>query len=96
MPVIKSAKKKARQAKKHLERNKGVRTQIKTFMKKIQVLSKTDNAGAKKLLPQAYKVIDQACKKNIIHRNTASRKKSLVARTVAQGSSSSKRETAKA
>jgi len=85
MPVIKSAKKKARQAIKHEERNKAVRTRVKTYMKKILVLSKTDVEAAKKLLPEAYSVIDTACKKHLLHRNNADRKKSLMARQVAGG-----------
>lgn len=85
MPVTKSAKKKARQALAHFERNKGIRTQLKTYVKKVLVLSKTDLDGAKKLLPLAYSVIDTASKKNIIHDNTAARKKSLLARAVAHG-----------
>jgi len=86
MPVIKSAKKKARQAHRHEERNKALRTRVKTFMKKIQVLSKANVEEAKKLLPEAYSVMDTACKKHIIHRNNAARKKSLLARAVAAGS----------
>ena len=85
MPVIKSAKKKARQAKVHEARNQATRTRIKTFMKKIMVLSKTDVEQARKLLPEAYSVVDTACKKHLLHRNNADRKKSLLARQVAAG-----------
>jgi small subunit ribosomal protein S20 len=85
MPVTRSAKKKARQAIVRTERNKGWRTKLKTFMKKVQVLSKTNVEDAKKLLPEAYSVIDTACKKNLIHKNNAARKKSLLARVVARG-----------
>lgn len=85
MPVIKSAKKKARQAKKNFERNKAMRSQVKTYIKKILVLSKTNVSEAQKLLPTAYSVLDTASKKNIIHDNTAARKKSLLARVVARG-----------
>jgi len=85
MPLIKSAKKKARQAKKHEERNKGMRTKVKTYLKKIMVLSKTDTEAAKKLLPEAYSVIDTACKKHLLHPNNAARKKSLMARMVGRG-----------
>jgi small subunit ribosomal protein S20 len=85
MPVIKSAKKKARQAIRHQERNQATRTKVKTFVKKVLTLSKTNLEEAKKLLPEAYSVIDTAQKKNILHRNNAARKKSLLARTVAKG-----------
>jgi small subunit ribosomal protein S20 len=95
MPIIKSAKKKARQAKRHEERNKATRSRVKTFIKKIMILSKTDPAGAKKLLPEAYSVMDTACKKHMLHKNNADRKKSLLARTVAraqEGKESDKKE----
>ena len=85
MPVIKSAKKKARQARRHEVRNQAMRTRVKTYLKKIAVLSKTDVEQAKKLLPEAYSVIDTACKKHLLHRNNADRKKSLMARQVAGG-----------
>lgn len=85
MPIIKSAKKKARQAAAHLERNKGMRTKLKTYVKKVLVLSRTNLAEAQKLLPVAYSVIDTASKKHIIHANNAARKKSLLARAVAHG-----------
>lgn len=85
MPVIKSAKKKARQAITHRERNQATNTKVKTFVKKVVTLSKTNVEEAKKLLPEAYKVIDTASKKHVLHRNTADRKKSLLARAVAAG-----------
>ena len=85
MPVIKSAKKKARQALTHRERNQATRTKVKTFIKKVVTLSKSNVEEAKKLLPEAYSVIDTASKKNVLHRNNASRKKSLLARIVASG-----------
>ena len=85
MPIIKSAKKKVRQAKRHFERNKATRTMVKTYIKKIVTLAKTNQEDAKKLLPKAYKIIDTASKKNILHKNNAARKKSLLARVVARG-----------
>lgn len=87
MPVIKSAKKKARQAIRHEIRNQAWRTKLKTFYKKIQVLSKTKPEEAVKLLPEAFSVVDTACKKHLIHKNNAARKKSFLARTVAAATS---------
>lgn len=89
MPIIKSAKKKARQAKRHFERNKATRTMVKTYIKKVVTLAKTSQEEAKKLLPKAYKIIDTASKKNILHKNNAARKKSLLARVVARSSAGS-------
>ena len=84
MPVIQSAKKKARQAIKHEERNKGTRTKVKTFMKKVDTLAKTNLEEAKKVLPMAYSVLDTAAKKHMLHKNNAARKKSLLARIIAK------------
>ncbi len=85
MPVIRSAKKKARQAVKREERNQGTRTKVKTFVKKVLVLSKTKAEEAQKLLPEAFSVIDTAAKKNLLHKNNAARKKALLSRAVNQG-----------
>lgn len=82
MPIIKSAKKKARQAVTHYARNQATRTRVKTYMKKVLTLSKSKPDEAKKLLTEAYSVIDTAAKKNILHANNAARKKSRLARAV--------------
>jgi small subunit ribosomal protein S20 len=37
---------------------------------------------AEKMLPETYKAIDMAAKINILHKNTAARKKSAMARLV--------------
>ncbi len=96
MPVIKSAKKKARQALAHEERNKGTRTKVKTFIKKIMEKSKTNQEEARKLLPEAFSVLDTAAKKHLMHKNTAARRKSLLARTVEKGATPKKEATPKA
>ena len=58
---------------------------VKTYMKKVTELSKTDKEQAQKLLPAAYKILDTAAKKHILHKNNISRKKSLLARVIANG-----------
>lgn len=79
-----------RQAIRRTERNKGTRTRVKTFMKKVLELSKSDAAQAEKLLPEAYKHIDTAAKKNQMHKKTAARRKSRLARTVAAAKNTKK------
>lgn len=85
MPIIKSAKKKLRQDIKRTKRNK----QYETAYKKIIGQLKKDKKGlpalgqgekAKGLLQKAYSAIDKAVKKRVIHKNKASRLKSMVAR----------------
>lgn len=61
------------------ERRKPVKTLMKTMVKKAETL-----AESKKMTPEAlsaaYKAIDTAAKKGIIHHRTASRRKSAIDR----------------
>lgn len=85
MPLIKSAKKQMRQNVKHRLRNYRVRDELKFTLKGVLSTIKDDTkSDAEKVLKQAYKVIDTAAKKNILHPNTAAHKKSNMARLVAQ------------
>lgn len=77
MPNIKSAKKRVKVIEAKTLRNQMIKSQLKTYIKKFELLadqSKKDEAL------QAYKVavkkLDQAVCKGIMHKNTASRKKS--------------------
>ena len=80
MPVIKSAKKQMIQSRKRRARNVPVKTQLKTTYKKALTLIKEGKVDeAKKYLSVAYKVIDMAAKKNLIHDKNADRKKSRIA-----------------
>lgn len=84
MPLTKSAVKRAKQAITRHTRLLPYKTIMKTMMKKLADATKAGKKDeAIKLLPQVYKSIDMAAKKNIIHVNTAARKKSLAARMVA-------------
>ena len=82
MPHTKSAKKNMRKAEKRRIANKvakkSIKKQIKTFMAAaegpIDALRTEYNVTAKRL--------DQAAAKKIIHRNTAARKKSQLARMI--------------
>ena len=84
MPITSSAIKAARQNVKRRERRQPFNTRMKTAMRSFSDLVKEKKIEeAKKLMPAVYKAIDTATKKNIIHRNNAARKKSLLARMVA-------------
>lgn len=81
MPIIKSAIKRMKQNEVRRARRKPVKTYMKTMMKKLTDLhkeGKTDEVT--KLLPEAYKAIDMAAKRNIIHKNNAARKKAKMAK----------------
>jgi small subunit ribosomal protein S20 len=84
MAHTKSAKKNYRKSEKRRLWNKARAAEMKTWVKKVQAAvgeKKLDEA--KSLLPIAAQKIDKAAKRNVIHRNTASRKKSQLARSVA-------------
>ncbi|MBN1494801.1 30S ribosomal protein S20 [Candidatus Peregrinibacteria bacterium] len=83
MPIIKSAKKKVRQAEKHRIRNLSLKTEMKTYIKKfLKAVKDGQKEDAVKLMPKVYKLIDTSAKKHIIHRRNADNKKSLLARNL--------------
>jgi len=84
MPIIKSAIKRVRQSEKRRQRNLTVQRKYKVLVKEFETLidgGKT--AEAQKLFPQVQKALDLAAKKNIMHKNTAARKKSRLAKLMA-------------
>ncbi|MBI2007480.1 MAG: 30S ribosomal protein S20 [Candidatus Blackburnbacteria bacterium] len=74
MPVIKSSKKALRQAKRKKLVNDRVMRALKIAVKKAR---RSPTAAS---LKKAYSELDQAVKKNAIHKNKASRLKSRLAR----------------
>ncbi len=80
MANIKSAKKRILVTAKKTMRNKMIRSSVKTAIKKV--LTANNKEEAKAALVNATKVIDKACSKGIYHKNTASRKKSRLAKFV--------------
>ena len=81
MPNIKSAIKRVSVIEKKTERNNMIKSGYKTAVKKFEQAVEAGNVeDAKKLLAEATKKIDQACTKGIIVKNTASRKKCLLAK----------------
>jgi small subunit ribosomal protein S20 len=85
MAHSKQARKRIRQNEKRRLRNKSQSSEVKTLMKRLQeAVAKGDKAAATAILPLVCKKIDKAAKSHVLHRNTASRKKSLVTRMVAK------------
>jgi small subunit ribosomal protein S20 len=85
---IKSQIKRNRQNEKRRVRNRAVRTSLKTATKKVDVAAGSgdlDSAGT--LLQEAARSLDQAASKGMIHKRTAARKKSRLARRVALAAS---------
>jgi len=83
MPITKSAKKALRASKRKQVFNKRRKSAMKDIVKDIRSLvadKKKEDAGQK--LAQAYKSIDKATKRGVIKKNTASRKKSRLAKSI--------------
>lgn len=82
MPNLKASIKDVRQVKKRRAHNKTKKDTMKKLMKQFVETVKSDKKAALELVPSLYKAIDKTAKTNVIHRNTAARRKSQVAKLV--------------
>ena len=79
----KSALKRFKQNEKKSQRNKHVRSTLRTFVKHVrEAVEGKDAAVAKVALAAAIPVIDSAASKGVIHRSNASRSVSRLTRLV--------------
>ena len=77
---IKSAKKRILVAEKRAEKNKSVRSRVKTAVKKVDAaIAANDKVAAEAALKAAVSELDKATKKGIYHKNTTARKVSRLA-----------------
>lgn len=84
MPNIKSAKKRVIVNNKKTEINKSIRSAVKTEIKKVDLFVKEGKyEEAKAALSAAFKALDSAAAKNIIHANNAANKKAKLSKKVA-------------
>lgn len=82
---IKSAKKRILVNKKKYERNKSVRSEVKTYIKNVESSVEAGNKDeASKALIAAVSVINKAASKGIYHKNNAARKVSRLSKAVNQ------------
>ena len=83
MANIKSAKKRILVNRAKAERNKAIRSGVKTAIKKVSAaIEANDKDAAAKALVAATAPIDKATSKGVYHKNTASRKVSRLALAV--------------
>ena len=83
MANIKSAKKRILVSRTRADRNKAIRSGVKTaIMKVYAAVESGDKEAAKAALLNATTVIDKAASKGVYHKNTASRKVSRLAKAV--------------
>ncbi len=84
MPIIKSAKKALRVSIRRNEINDLTRAKVKGAVKGVKIGLKVDDANSIELLSKAYRELDLAAKKNVIHKNKASRLKSRLTKLAAK------------
>ena len=73
----KSSKKRIRVSERRRERNKPLRTEARTFVKKAEVaIAGGDPEAAKAATFEAVSVLDRVADKGVIHKNNAARRKS--------------------
>ena len=78
-----SSQKRMRQSVTRAERNKARKTVIKSKIRKVtDAITHKDATAANKALHEATVTLDRAAAKRTIHRNTAARRKSRLARRV--------------
>jgi len=82
---IKSQIKRNRQTVGRTERNKAVRSELKTRTKNASIAATEGAENAAELVRVAQKRIDTAATKGVIHKNAASRRKSRLAKKLNQG-----------
>ena len=83
MPNIKSAIKRVEVAERNRARNKQVKSAIRSRRNEVEdAIKSADSNGAAEALKLAYRQIDKAVSKGVLHRNTAARRKSRLALNV--------------
>lgn len=80
MANIKSQMKRNRQNTKRHDRNKSVRSELKTRVRRALVAAETGADDASLAAKLAAKRIDKAASKGVIHKNAAARRKSRLQR----------------
>ena len=83
MANIKSAKKRITVARIRTERNKSIKSAVKTSIKQVDAaIASGDKTAATAALTAATSTIDKATSKGVYHKNTAARKVSRLASAV--------------
>lgn len=79
----KSTKKRIRQALERRDRNRNVRTRMRSAVKKLRTaVSEGNGDEARQLLPSTLALVDTTAQKGVIHGNAAARTKSRLTRAV--------------
>jgi len=77
------ARKRARQAVKQRGHNAGLRSELRTAIKKVaKAVLAGDKAAAKAVFIESESIIDRIAEKNIVHKNKAARHKSRLSAAI--------------
>jgi len=77
MPNHKSAEKRVRQSEKRRTINRGHRSKVRTYIKKLRAaLDSGKSEDVQAALPEVMSVIDKSVQKGVMHKNAAARYKS--------------------
>jgi len=79
-----SAMKRIKQNEKRRLRNRAVRSSIRSAVKTARTSTNEKTPQSKEAVLDAIRLLDRAVSRGIIHRNTAARKKSALARALAR------------
>lgn len=80
MANIKSAKKRVLLERENRIKNNSVKSEIKTYIKKFKAELAVDIAKAEEIYNTLVSKLDEAARENIIHQNSANRKKAHFAK----------------
>ena len=83
MPNIKSQKKRVLTNAKANARNKSVKSNLRTTIKKAESALSDGSRESTAVIADTYSVIDKAVSSGVLHKNTAARKKSAIAKRAA-------------
>lgn len=83
MANTKSAIKAARKSARLTERNRGVKTRLKTLRKRLDALIASKDPLAKDAAAEYASAMDRAVKSGVVHKNAASRAKSHASKVFA-------------
>lgn len=82
LPNIKSSIKRVLVNEKKNRINTATKSTLRTIVKKAKVAVANNDASAEEAVKVAFKTIDKAVSKNALHKNTAARKKSKLAKAL--------------
>ncbi len=89
MANIKSAEKRNRQNTVRRERNRAATSTLRTQVKKMRkTLEEGDEKAINAMLSETFSMIDRTAKRKVIHRNTADRYKSRLAKAARKATAS--------